>query len=60
MIDELERLQRIANRFEERRAPNETLCIAIIWIGHTLYLNTHHMDLVEPRDGIPLQCNDGS
>ena len=60
MIDEFDRLQRMANRFEERKAPNETLCIAIIWIGHTLFLNTHHMGLVDPRDGIPTPCSDGS
>ena len=56
MIDEFGRFQRKADRFEERKASNETLCIAIIWIGHTLYLNTHHVGLAEPKKGLPNQC----
>lgn len=58
MIEEFDKLQRIADKFEASRKPNETLCIAVVWIGHTLYLNSHHNGMIQPKDGLPQECED--
>lgn len=58
MIEEFDKIQRIANKFENSRSPTDEMCVGVVWIGHTLYLNSHHKDLVQPRDGPPMECSD--
>ena len=58
MIEVFDRIQCMVNKFERAREENEKICIGIVWIGHTLYLNSHHKELVQPRDGPPMECSD--
>ena len=58
MIEEFDRLQRTVDKFEANRRPWETLCVAVVWIGHTLYLNSHHNGMIQPKDGPPRECED--
>ena len=51
IIEEFDRLQKMVNKFENSKLPNEKMCVGVVWVGHTLYLNTHHKDLVVPGDG---------
>ena len=58
MIEVFEKIQRMVNKFESTRGEQEKICIGVVWIGHTLYLNSHHKELVKPKDGPPLECAD--
>jgi hypothetical protein len=48
----------MVDKFESTRGENEKICVGVVWIGHTLYLNSHHKELVQPGDGPPLECSD--
>jgi len=60
IIREFEKLQRTIDKSEQQIQTGETLCVGVIWIGHTLYLNSHHKGMIYPKDHPPVECKDGT